>query len=98
MGSTARQTGSSTIDFTAADGTAQQFTPRRSCTEYIRVLRRSTTGTGRTEKRPWDADALLAHHDGTFPHDLPLLGYLYLLDLMSQPESLRLVLHSSKKL
>ena len=56
------------------------------------------TGTGQTKKAAGRTDALLAHHDGTFPHDLPLLGYLYLLDLMSQPESLRLVLHWSKKL
>ena len=34
-------------------------------------------------------DALLAHHDGHIPHDIGLLAYLYLLDLMMHPERVR---------
>jgi hypothetical protein len=38
-------------------------------------------------------NVLLAHHDGNIPHDLALLGYLYLLDVMSRPADLRRTLH-----
>ena len=34
-------------------------------------------------------NTLLAHHDGTLPHNLALLGYLYLLDVLAHPDVLR---------
>jgi len=93
-----RQTGSPTIDFTAMDGTTVSYTPPQAAAEYIRVLRNATHGHG--SNRPeavHRTDALLAHHDGTFPYDLPLLAYLYLLELLAQPEELRQALASASR-
>lgn len=93
-----RQTGAATIDFNLSDGTSQSYTPERAAAEYIRVLRNATHGHGsnRADAVP-RTDALLAHHDGAIHHDLPLLGYLYLLELMTKPDMLRRVLFSSTR-
>lgn len=93
-----RQTGASTIDFVLTDGTPERYTPEEAAAEYIRVLRNATHGHGsnRNDAVP-RTDALLAHHDGSLDHDLPLLGYLYLLDLVSKPALLRRVLSTSVK-
>jgi hypothetical protein len=53
-------------------------------------------GSNREDAVP-RTDALLAHHDGTIHHDLPLLGYLYLLELLTRPDLLRQVLFSSAR-
>lgn len=91
-----RQTSAATIDFVLTDGTAERYTPETAAAEYIRVLRNATHGHGsnRDDAVP-RTDALLAHHDGSLDHDLALLGYLYLLDLMSTPALLRRVLSAS---
>ncbi len=34
-------------------------------------------------------NTLLAHHDGTLPHNLALLGHLHLLDVLAHPDVLR---------
>lgn len=39
------------------------------------------------------AEILLAHHNGEIPHDLALLGYLYLLDVLIHPRELALRLY-----
>jgi hypothetical protein len=93
-----RQTGATSIDFSLADGTSERYTPEQAAAEYIRVLRNATHGHGsnREDAVP-RTDALLAHHDGTIHHDLPLLGYLYLLELLTRPDLLRQVLFSSAR-
>lgn len=93
-----RQTGASSIDFNLADGTTQSYTPEEAAAEYIRVLRNATHGHGsdRAEAVP-RTDALLTHHSGVIDHDLPLLGYLYLLELLTKPDMLRRVLFSSTR-
>jgi len=94
-----RQTGATSIEFTLADGTTESYTPERAAAEYIRVLRNATHGHGsnREDAVP-RTDALLTHHDGNIHHDLPLLGYLYLLELLTRPDLLRQVLFSSPRI
>ncbi|RHW23716.1 hypothetical protein D0Z08_28320 [Nocardioides immobilis] len=93
-----RQTGAASIDFNLADGSTESFTPEQAAAEYIRVLRNATHGHGsnREDAVP-RTDALLTHHDGTIHHDLPLLAYLYLLELLTRPDLLRQVLFSSSR-
>ncbi|GAA0716744.1 hypothetical protein Drose_36765 [Dactylosporangium roseum] len=58
--------------------------------KYVKLLRDATHGHGaKNAGRVAETNALLANHDGTISHDLPLLGYLYLLDFMSRPQDLR---------
>lgn len=57
---------------------------------YVKVLRNATHGHGAKSAHLIDqTNALLAHHDGGIPHDLPLLGYLYLLDWITRPDDYR---------
>jgi hypothetical protein len=93
-----RQTGAASIDFKLTDGTSESYTPEQAAAEYIRVLRNATHGHGsdRDDAVP-RTDALLTHHDGTIHHDLPLLAYLYLLELLTRPDLLRRVLYSSSR-
>jgi hypothetical protein len=61
---------------------------------YLKVLRDATHGHGaKLLGKVEQTNALLAHHDGAIPHDLGLLGYLYLLEFLIQPERLRTKLH-----
>ncbi len=62
------------------------------------MLRNATHGhssnkAGRVEL----TNTLLAHHDGTLPHNLALLGYLYLLDVLAHPDVLRKHLYRGGK-
>jgi hypothetical protein len=85
-----RQLGAAKVEFTAKDGTVQALDPIDAAAEYIRVLRNATHGHGTNrEDRRLSTDALLAHHNGIIPADLPLLPYLYLLELLSRPDMLR---------
>ncbi|MFJ2297727.1 hypothetical protein [Oerskovia paurometabola] len=65
--------------------------PRIAAAQYMYLLRNSTHGfhghKGRTE-----AGALLAAHTGDIHHDVGLLGWLYLLDVLATPERLRQIL------
>ena len=61
---------------------------------YLDVLRNATHGYGTAKSgRVNRTNALVAHHNGSIPHDLGLLGYLYLLDLLANPDILRRILH-----
>lgn len=56
---------------------------------YIKALRNATHGHGSNrERKKEQTNILIAHHDGRVPDDLPLLAYLYLLDLLNNPENL----------
>ncbi|MEU5946351.1 hypothetical protein ABZ793_12405 [Micromonospora sp. NPDC047465] len=63
---------------------------------YVKVLRNATHGHGAKSVNLVDqTNALLAHHDGDIPHDLPLLGYLYLLDWIARPDDYRRFFYKS---
>ncbi|MBB5874641.1 hypothetical protein F4553_008075 [Allocatelliglobosispora scoriae] len=56
---------------------------------YIKILRDATHGHGSNRAaNTVITNTLLAHHDGQLSHDLPLLGYLYLLDILTRPNDL----------
>ncbi|MGA4728993.1 hypothetical protein ACPB67_16330 [Micromonospora taraxaci] len=62
----------------------------KAAAEYVKLLRNATHGHGTNKRdRIEITNALLAHHDGDLSHDLPLIGYLYLLDFLSRPSDLR---------
>ena len=93
-----RQFGASNVEFTDADGATKRLEPMVAAAEYIRLLRNATHGHGSNrEVHKLRTDALLAHHDGTLPHDLGLLGYLYLLELLTKPDLLRRTLYNGGK-
>lgn len=90
----ARQSGTPDITFVDEAGVQQTLTLEAATAEYVRVLRNATHGHGSNRKdAKLRTDALLAHHNGYLPHDLGLLAYLYLLDMMSNPDSLRRTLY-----
>jgi hypothetical protein len=73
-----------------------QYEPYDAAAHYIKVLRNATHGHGSNKEGVRvETNALLTHHDGHIPHDLGLLGFLYLLDLMIQPAQLRHKLYRS---
>ena len=71
-----------------------RVTPAEAAAQYIKVLRDSTHGHGSNRvNQVARTNALLTHHNGKIPHDIALLGYLYLLDLLNRPGDLRKVLY-----
>ncbi|MFY1657078.1 hypothetical protein [Micromonospora sp. WMMD1274] len=61
---------------------------------YVKLLRNATHGHGAKSGHLVDqTNALLAHHDGDIPHDLPLLAYLYLLDWLTRADDSRIFFH-----
>jgi hypothetical protein len=73
--------------------------PDRAVATYIKVLRDTTHGHGaRKPKQVELTNTLLAHHDGVIPHDLGLLGYLHLLDLLAHPGDLAQHLYGGGKI
>lgn len=85
----ARQLGSTTISVPDENGITREFDFDGATANYIRVLRDATHGHGSNRsKRIGLTNALLAHHTGEIPHDLALLGYFYLIDLLNRPNDL----------
>jgi hypothetical protein len=93
-----RQLGTSTVDLQLGGGTTRPLTAEAATARYLKVLRDATHGHGSDkESSKAQTAALLAHHDGEVPHDVGLLGYLYLLDVMAHPERLpRLLFRGGK--
>ena len=63
--------------------------------QLLKLLRNATHGHGPQKggKRRMDmSNQLLARHDGNVPSDVALLGHLYLLELLSEPDRLRRIL------
>jgi hypothetical protein len=90
--------GETAVEWPGADGRIDSLTPEVAAAHFIRVLRDATHGHGTVKAgRVARTNALLAQHDGTVPHDLALLGYLYLLDLLSRPDVLRKNLYRGGK-
>jgi hypothetical protein len=84
-----KQLGTETINVPTARSATRSLNPDLAAAEYVKVLRNATHGhgsnkTGRVEL----TNALLTHHNGELPHDLALLGYVYLLDLLAHPDVL----------
>ncbi|MBN9795640.1 hypothetical protein DMP17_44805 [Pseudonocardia sp. TMWB2A] len=85
----ARQLGETTVDVPDKHGGTRSVELDRAAAEYLKVLRNATHGHGgKTEADIRLTAALLAQHDGRIPHDLGLLGYLYLLDLLARTDEL----------
>lgn len=83
------------VAFTDEAGTPSSLTRERATAEYLRILRNATHGHGsnRAERKAL-TNTLLVQHDGHVPHDLALLGYLYLLELLAVPALLRRTLYA----
>jgi len=93
-----RHLGSDDIEVPAPGEGTQMLDPDTAVAEYIKVLRNATHGHGSTKGgRGPLTTALLAHHSGNIPHDLALLGYLYLLDVLVHPQELAQHLHGGGK-
>lgn len=91
-----RQLGAATVDLIFSNGAAESLTPEKAASEYVKILRNATHGHGSNRATAFErTNALLAHHDGRLPHDLGLLGYLYLLDVLAHPDNLRTALYRS---
>lgn len=56
---------------------------------YVKMLRNATHGHGGKGEEATRATSLLEQHSGEVPHDLGLLAYLWLLDLLDRPDDLR---------
>lgn len=86
------------IRYEAPDGTVVTLGREEAAAHYIKLLRNATHGYGSNQP---DAIArtntLLTHHNGDIPYDLPELGYLYLLDMLTNPEKLRRALWASAR-
>ena len=89
------QLGAQAIEFMDDAGVSRSFSPEQAVAEYIRVLRNATHGhgTNRQDRRA-QTDALLVHHNGNIPHDLALIAYLYLLEVLTKPDMLRRTLYN----
>ncbi len=95
----ARQFGRDEIDVVNSGAATGKLNLEDAPSEYLEMLRNATHGFGsNNSRRVGLTNTLLAHHDGDVPHDIGFLGYLYLLDLMSQPEVLRGALYRGGRL
>ena len=89
------QLGSDRLTHTDAAGHKTSLGREEAAAEYLRLLRNATHGHGSNrEERKALTDSLLVQHNGHVPHDLPLLGYLYLLELLAVPTILRRTLYA----
>lgn len=78
------------VDLQLEGDVTRSLSPEAAAARYLKVLRDATHGHGSDkESSKAQTAALLAHHDGEVPHDLGLVGYLYLLDLLAHPDRLR---------
>ncbi len=77
------------VELRLPDGEVKVLAAEDATAQYLKVLRNATHGHGGKGKSVDLTAALLAHHDGEVPHDIGLLAYLYLLDMVVNPERLR---------
>ena len=91
-----RHTGAPYVEWTDPRMGVKRLRLADAVAQYVKVLRDSTHGHGSNrENQVARTNALLTYHDGRIPHDLGLLGYLYLLDLMTRSENLRLTFYAN---
>ena len=83
---------------TVLEWAGKTATFERAAASYLVALRNATHGhggdKGTAEQRERNT-TLLIQHNGDIPEDLSLLAYLYLLDLLVDPERLRRILSRS---
>lgn len=92
-----RRNSADTIRLPDRNGREQEVSLERATAEYLLELRNSTHGFGgRSEDSGRRVDTLLAAHTGELPDDLALLAYLYLLDLLADPDLLTRRLGASR--
>lgn len=95
-----RQRGDDNVRLHLLDGSVEEKTPERASAMLLKLIRNATHGyggkAGSQRKSEVDA-ALLAHHDGQIPSDIVLLPYLYLLDILCNPERVRDSIMSRRK-
>jgi hypothetical protein len=92
-----RRNSADTIRLPDRNGREQEVSLERATAEYLLGLRNSTHGFGgRFEDAGRRVDTLLAAHTGELPDDLALLAYLYLLDLLADPDPLMRRLGASR--
>lgn len=61
-----------------------------AATQYLGMLRDAGHGFGSPSANRWEVDAnLMVRHTGNIPHDLALLPWLYLLDMLAEPAQVR---------
>ena len=85
-----RQMEAEVIEISTEGGRVKQLTSEQAAAHYIKLLRDATHGHGTNRAdRIERVNVLLAHHSGDIPYDLPLLGYLYLLSVLTRPDMLR---------
>lgn len=73
-------------------GIEKELTPERATAVYMHILRNATHGFGpkRGDREKIETEtSLLIHHDGSLPHDIALLPYLYLLHVLCNPDLVR---------
>ena len=93
-----RQMATQDVELIYADGSTVHMAPAEAATAYIKVLRNATHGHGSNHPAQKElTNALLAHHSGNLSPDLAQLGYLYLLDLLSNPQQMRRNLYNGGK-
>lgn len=93
-----RQLATTTVDLQLDGAAVRSLSVEDAAARYLKLLRDATHGHGSDkESSKVTTDALLAHHDGHIPHDVSLLGYLYLLDLLMHPDRVRRLLYRSGK-
>lgn len=81
-----RHSGTAQVELSYPDGGGRLLWPDEAAAMYLRVLRNATHGHGSNQaNQVLLTNAMLAQHTGHVPHELTQLGYLYLLELMSDP-------------
>jgi hypothetical protein len=89
---------SARVTVAEADGSQRVLDADTAVAAYIKVLRNATHGHGaHKEEAIAKTNALLTQHNGDVPSDIGWLGYLYLLDILADPEKLRYALGPKKE-
>jgi hypothetical protein len=81
-----RQSGRAQVELSYPGGGGRSLWPDEAAAIYLKVLRNATHGHGSNQaNQVATTNAMLAQHNGHGPHELTQLGYLYLLELLSDP-------------
>lgn len=87
-----RRRGDENLRLHLPDGSWEERTPERAVAMLLKLFRNATHGYGGKsgEVRKSEIDAsLLAQYDGQMPSDIVLLPFLYLLDILCNPDRIR---------
>lgn len=93
-----RYTGNVEVDVRGPSGVISKMDMKKAVAEYVKMLRNATHGHGTNKPGRIElTNSLLAQHDGDVPHDLGLLGYLYLIDFLMRPDVIERVFYNGGK-